>query len=332
MSASESAPPTRLGRPPTRMSIGNIISVLWGFTESDLVTFAFPNTAFGILGALAGTFAAADNESGVVPRPPTWREIVLRLPLVLAFNWCNLLVFNMANQRSALSVAEDAVNKPWRPISSGKITPEQTRRAMLAIIPLSLWYHHLLGLWAYGLGMLAGIWAYNDLGGGDEAFLRELLIALGYGVFNHGSLRIALGSHGAEVGPKGNLWTAIISGVVLTTMQVQDLKDQAGDRLRGRKTIVLFLGERFSRGSIAFFVCVWSCVCAWFWAPPVWAGALMVALGGLVVWRVLMQRGGVADDRRTWRTWCFWHSCLYLLPFVDFGRAAFGTPPSTLIT
>lgn len=321
MSASKFAPPRRSAQPRHIMSVRNIISALWGFTESDLVTFAFPNTAFGILGALVGTFAAADSE-GVVPRPPTLREVALRLPLVLAFNWCNLLIFKMANQRSAMSVAEDTVNKPWRPISSGKITPEQTRRAMLAIIPLSLWYHYLLGLWEYGLGMEAGIWAYNDLGGGDEPFLRELLIALGYGVFNHGSLRIALGSQ-TKVGAKGNLWTAIISGVVLTTMQVQDLKDQAGDRLRGRKTIVLFLGERFSRGSIAFFVCFWSCVCAGFWAPPLWACALMAALGGLVVWRVLMQRGGVTEDRRTWRTWCFWHSCLYLLPFVDFGKDAF---------
>lgn len=61
---------------------------------------------------------------------------------------------------------------------------------------------------------------------------------------------------------------------------------------------------------------------AWTAPLPVWAGALMAALGGTVVWRVLMQRGGgvgVGADRRTWRKWCFWHSCLYLLPFVDFG-------------
>ncbi|RYP65456.1 hypothetical protein DL769_006311 [Monosporascus sp. CRB-8-3] len=298
------------------MGIRNLLSALWGFTESDFATFALPNTAFGILGALANrSFATADPGEGVSSPPPSINDIAWRLPLVLAFNWCNLLVFDMANQRSAASVAEDALNKPWRPISSNKITPEQTRRTMLVIIPLSLWYHRYLGLWEYGLGMKTGIWVYNDLGGGDEAFFRELLIALGYAVFNHGSLRIALG-HTQRISAKANLWTAIISGVVLTTMQIQDLKDQAGDRLRGRKTIVLFLGERLSRGSVAFFVCFWSCVCAWFWGPPPWACALMAALGGLVVWRVLARRG-VEEDRRTWRTWCFWHSCLYLLPLVN---------------
>ncbi|KAI1442273.1 UbiA prenyltransferase family-domain-containing protein [Annulohypoxylon stygium] len=297
MRTTQNASPTTRSSLPTRtMGLRSLILVLWGFTESDFATFALPNTAIGV-------------------PPSSFHDIALRLPLILAFNWCNLLIFDMANQRSAMSVIEDATNKPWRPIPSSRITPDQTRRAMLVVIPISLFFHRLLGLWEYGLGIATGIWMYNELGGGDEIFLRETLIAVGYGVFNLGSLRIAIGSQ-AHVNTKGSIWITIISGVVLTTMQIQDLKDQEGDRLRGRRTIALFLGERFSRWSIAFFVCFWYCICIWFWGSPLWVCLPMTALSGLVIWRVLVRRG-VKEDRWTWQTWCLWHSCFYLLPLID---------------
>ncbi|KAI1095730.1 UbiA prenyltransferase family-domain-containing protein [Rostrohypoxylon terebratum] len=305
------SPKIRPSRQTGKLGFRNLIPILWGFTESDFATFAVPNTIFGILGALSGAFAADDEG---VP-PSSLRDIALRIPLILAFNWCNLLIFDMANQRSPISVVEDATNKPWRPIPSSKITPDQTRRVMLAVIPISLCFHSFLGLWNYGLGIVAGIWVYNDLGGGDEIFLREMVIALGYYVFNLGSLRIALGSQ-TQVSAKGNLWTMIISGVVLTTMQIQDLKDQEGDRLRGRRTIALFLGESFSRRSIAFFVGFWACICTWFWDSPVLICLPMIALSFLVMWRVLVRRG-VSEDRWTWQIWCFWHSCFYLLPLIE---------------
>jgi hypothetical protein len=38
-----------------------------------------------------------------------------------------------------------------------------------------------------------------------------------------------------------------MNSVILTTMRVKDLKDQAGDLTRGRKTVPLVLGDEVSR-------------------------------------------------------------------------------------
>lgn len=286
----------------------NFIWALWAFTESDVATFAIPNTIFGILGSQSGCFTIDGTAVAA-------KSILQRIPLAFAYNWCNLLLFDMANQRSAISVAEDTANKPWRPIPSGMITAEHTRQVMLALVPLILCFHLYLDLWEFGLGIQAGIWVYNELGGGDEAFIREIVISLGYAVFNYGSLQIIVGNQ-SEVNMQAKVWTAIVSGVILTTMQVQDLKDQRGDRIRGRKSIVLFLGEGFSRGSIAFFTCFWSYICCWFWGFTPWTCALVTGPGAIVVWSVLTRRG-FDQDRRTWWLWCFWHTCLYVLPILN---------------
>ncbi|KAF3767921.1 hypothetical protein M406DRAFT_338600 [Cryphonectria parasitica EP155] len=273
--------------------------LLWDFIESDFFTFAIPNTVFGFFGALASPV--------LVQRPPfsgphsPW-QLSCRLPSILAFNVANLLIFDLANQRAPSAVAEDRINKPWRPIPRGKITTDQTRRLMLAAVPQGILIHILT-------------WMYNDLGGGDEAFVRGMIISVAYGMFNSGSLQVAVGPE-QFLSTLGITWTTLISGVILTTMQVQDLKDREGDRTRGRKTIVLFLGEHFSRTSIAFFVCFWSCMSIFFWRLGPVLSLLYVLLAAVVMLRVLFIYSSKQGDARTWRWWCLWHASLYTLPLL----------------
>ncbi|KAK7941423.1 uncharacterized protein PG986_013810 [Apiospora aurea] len=212
--------------------------LIWQFTESDFATFLGPDTAFGIFGAVRG----GRLSSGI---PPSLAEILWRLPLVVVYNWANLLCFNIANQWEPRSVEEDRLNKPWRPLPMGNITSQQARHAVLALVPATLWLNYCLGVYAQGTVIHVIIWLYNGLGGSDEPFVREILISAGYAMFNGGSLQIALGRE-AHINSNGVIWTAVISGVIVTTMQIQDLKDLAGDRLRQRKTLPLYLGEEVS--------------------------------------------------------------------------------------
>ncbi|KAI1819122.1 UbiA prenyltransferase family-domain-containing protein [Xylaria intraflava] len=299
--------------------IASYVSIAWGFVESDMFTFAIPNTAFGVFGAFA-SLLLVDNQTPSLA--PSVAAILSRLPYVLAFNIGNLLIFDLANQRGPKSIAEDRINKPWRPIPQGKITADQTRRFMLATIPTVLALNYAVGAWQQGVLILVLSWMYNDLGGGDEALLREVIIAIAYGLFNSGSLLVAVGP-GCSLNALGVGWTSIVSGIILTTMQVQDLKDQAGDKLRRRKTIVLFFGERFSRTSIAFFVCFWSCVCGAFWSVGPVVFFLNVATALFIALRVLLLCSPKADAR-TWRIWCFWHASLYTLPVVVMGTSRLG--------
>lgn len=210
--------------------------LLWHFTESNFPTFVLPNTAFSLLAALAAPILT-DRPEHLTPA-----DLLLRaLPQVILFNWVNVLVFDLANQRLPESRLEDQLNKPWRPLPTNKISSETTRRLMLFVIPAVLAISSLLGVGTQSALVLLLTWVYNDLHGGDE-IIRDLIIAFGYGLYLASSLQIAIGPD-YQITGNGYRWITMLSGIILTTMQVQDLKDQVGDRSRGRKTIPLVLGD-----------------------------------------------------------------------------------------
>lgn len=133
---------------------------LWLFTESDFFTFVGPDSAFGIFGALAGPLLLNNTDSAL--------NVLARAPLVVIFNWSNLLIFDLANQRLPESVEEDRINKPHRPLPSGRMTPRSARRLLLASLPTVFIMSYFLGPWVETSLLFALTWMYNDLGGGDE--------------------------------------------------------------------------------------------------------------------------------------------------------------------
>ncbi|OCL12821.1 hypothetical protein AOQ84DRAFT_226880 [Glonium stellatum] len=287
---------------------------LWLFTKDDTPTFVAPNTVFGICGALAGTRLIAHSGSTTA--------VLSRIPHVLLFNWSNLLIFNLANQQLPESCAEDTLNKPWRPVPSGRMTSTQVRKWMLLTIPLVLAINHF----ALDVGTETALlytltWLYNDLRGGDEGWLlRNSIIAAAFGLYNLGSLKIAAAATPAPVAAAtvtgtGYAWIAIVSAVILTTMHVQDLKDVAGDRARGRRTAPLVMGDGPARWTLALPVPVWTAYCACFWGLGWVLAAPAAGLGGVVAWRCFCVRGTMAD-RKTWQLWRLWTAVLYMMPLV----------------
>lgn len=307
-----------------------IAQLAWDFTESNMFTFVIPNTFFGIANTLAGPVLLDLHQSLPLSLAQRLLALVSRIPLVFLFNFVNLLNFDLSNQRHPESVAEDKTNKPWRPLPSRKVTPEQIRRALHVTVPMALIINLALGAWHEGLLIEVLIWYYNDLRGGDELF-RDGIIAVAYGLFNVGSLRIAACPQGS-INQQGYIWTAMISGVILTTMHVQDLKDQKGDRQRGRKTVPLFFGDVTARRALSVLVPLWSFACPTFWlwrslqvtrestGFPVFGLMLYLlpaVLGSMVVWCVLRSQTP-QDDSRAWKLWCLWHSvALYILPALS---------------
>ncbi|KAL9015486.1 MAG: hypothetical protein Q9185_007119 [Variospora sp. 1 TL-2023] len=284
-----------------------LLVTLWLFTESNFSTFVLPNTAFGILGALSG------------PRLTTQRQVFLtdvieRLPAVMLFNWSNVLIFDLANQRYPESVKEDRLNKPWRPLPAGRISLEQTRRLMLLMVLVVLALNFFIGAERETVLLFILTWLYNDLKGGDEV-VRDLIIAVAFAFYNHGSLNLATKAR-TEISEQGYTWIALISGVILTTMQIQDLKDMPGDSQRGRRTLPLIFGHITSRWMIAICILLWSLSCALFWHSHPSAYVMTISLGGLVAYRVLRWQSADADSR-TWKLWCMWTAALYALPLLS---------------
>ena len=118
----------------------SFVYLLWLFTESNFPTFVLPNTAFGILGALSGPCLTTHEVTSI-------KAVLQRLPLIILFNWSNVFIFDLANQRHPESIKEDVANKPWRPLPTGRLSPEQTRQVMAIAIPAVLELNFSFGVW-----------------------------------------------------------------------------------------------------------------------------------------------------------------------------------------
>jgi hypothetical protein len=96
-------------------------------------------------------------------------------------------------------------------------------------------------------------------------------------------------------------------------MQVQDLKDQIGDRARSRSTAPLVIGEESARWSLAVPIALWGPICALHCKADFLFAAAVVCFGAYVAVRCLRFKGP-AQDRWTWQLWCAWTAILSVLP------------------
>jgi 4-hydroxybenzoate polyprenyltransferase len=272
------------------------------------LTFAVPTILFALFGALSGSLLNTGN-------PPSLLKILTRIPSILFLVWSNLLVFNVANQRLPDAILEDALNKPSRPLPSGHITASQSRRLLLIALPIVLALSFYLGPWQETLLLFSINWMYNDLKGCDEDFiLRNLLIAIGYGLYNSAALRIACGID-SSITSIGFWWIILVSCVIFTTEHICDMKDQAGDKARGRRTAPLVIGDGVARWTIAVPVMAWSLTCPFFFGLGCWGYLVPVSFGLVVALRTLLLRS-LDEDAVTWKIWALWTVMLFSLPLV----------------
>lgn len=275
------------------------------FTASDLKTIVIPSVAFGII----GSYAHLTQDSGVPGRAG-----VHRIPLVLLWTWLNLLPFNISNQRQPIAIEEDLVNKPWRPLSSGRLTPRQATLLMLSFYPIAL----TVSFYVHGLRscltLMALGWWYNDYNGAENCGTRNLINAAGYLSFMYGAFEVAIGSS-ANLNERACQWFLLIGMIIFSTVQVQDLSDQEGDHARGRRTLPLVIGDMPTRWSIAILLPIWSLLAPAFWQLDLVVYLLPLTLSALISMRILRKRA-VADDKITFRMWNVWILTVYVLPIM----------------
>ena len=103
---------------------------IWLFTFSDLKTIVVPQASFGIITALSQARAGPNADgSGEI----TCAEVLRRIPLALFWVYITLLPFAINNQRAPEAIEEDAVNKPWRPMPTGRWGSQLSKYVMLSL-------------------------------------------------------------------------------------------------------------------------------------------------------------------------------------------------------
>lgn len=289
-------------------SLATYIQNLYLITKSDHPTILYPGTYFAFVSALAGPVL-------IMGRSPTFSSILINVLKSLIWLYFNVLIIGLSNQRLPSAVLEDKENNPWRNIPAGRMTPDQYRRILLVIIPLSLglsWYLETVSETAI---LIILNYMYNDMEGADEHFvIRNLFNVLGYFHFEVGALRIAYGPQ-ATLNTTAYIWLVIIGAVMFSTISVQDLKDQKGDKLRGRKSLPLVFGDLFTRWTVVLFVLFWSMVCPLFFQAAWWTYIGTVAVGIWVAVAVIQPKD-VSNDKLAFKRWSVWVMTLYSLPFT----------------
>ena len=266
-----------------------------------------PSVAFGILSALSGP--VLDVETGDA------FHILDRSWIFLIWGWINLLLLCLNNQRQPDAIREDSLNKSWRPLPSQRMAAHQAYRLMLATFPVIYIISWHLDCTLQTLTLTLLNFSYNDWGGADHPVARNLINACGFICYASAALDIVAGSPRTFMQPTTLHWLAIIAAVVFSTIHIQDLRDQAGDRLRGRPTIPLLVGDALGRWTIVIPIAFWSLACPRYWQLG-WSGyVLLVAIGVAIVGRTLWKRG-VEDDRRTFKLWSAWLVAVYTLPLM----------------
>lgn len=220
----------------------------------------------------------------------------------------------IGNQRKQKAIEEDGENKPWRPMPAKRLTQTQANYFLIAAHIAALMSSLYIGGLKQCIALILLDYWYNDLEGGDKSwFLRSFINACGFSCYASGATEIASGYPGFPLNDTANQWFLIIGMIVFSTIQSMDMYDQVGDRLRGRRTIPLILGDSAARWTLAIPVAIWSFFCPFFWRLPV-GGYLGSALfGGVIIYRTLNKRT-TKDDRMTFSMWNLWMVVLYLSP------------------
>ncbi len=295
-----------------RASLNRVIyhlHTIFLFTSNNIKDIVLLGATFGCLQALAAP---------VLHLGPTQTllSLICRLPAMLLWSFTNLLLFNLHNQHHSHAIEEDRINKPWRPLPSGRITRQQTRRLILASYPLVFLVSTSVG----GMGpalveCLLCLW-YNEWGGAEDPLLKNLLNGAGFVCFLAGPLEVAtrtsiiLQQRGRAGG-----WLFLLCCAICTTAHTQDFRDREGDRMTGRKTLPLVIGDMPARLVVAFGVFISSMAGSAYWQLGVVGGLLPLSIGLLMIVCLFHDRT-VDGDKRTWKIWPIWIASLSLLPLI----------------
>ncbi|KAH8699214.1 UbiA prenyltransferase family-domain-containing protein [Talaromyces proteolyticus] len=272
------------------------------FFYSDITTVMMPGMTFAILGSLTNSILTVD------PLPIS--TVIHNSPRALIWLWAVLMVFDINNQNSPESIEEDRINKPSRPIASGRIHPTEASWLLQAMIVLSLIIGYVTGALQETVALFVLYWAYDNQGGNENWFMRNLLAAGGYIFYALGSLTIVSNQTDTR---DARLWMLVFGLMILTTIHAQDFRDMDGDALKGRTTIPLIMGPKFSRWTLACSLIFWSVFCPFCLHLPLYAYFLTLGLGGFTGLRFVTKTDN-ASDKSSFHLYCIWVSIMLQLP------------------
>ncbi|CAG8745817.1 8380_t:CDS:2 [Cetraspora pellucida] len=181
----------------------------------------------------------------------TIRHEILIMYSVSVADWTTAIIPPLL--MAIASVEEDRLNKPFRPIASGLITVEGAKCHLIAFCIIYPIIAYLVGgLSSLILCFMWQVWiVFNEtLKLGKNAFYKNLFSAVGMWIQLASCYYIILDTDPSLyelLSNKPCLYKFAIFFFIMTTAQVQDMGDQKGDKLIGRKTLPLLISDNICR-------------------------------------------------------------------------------------
>ncbi|KAJ6544432.1 hypothetical protein B0H19DRAFT_1212571 [Mycena capillaripes] len=260
------------------------------FTYSDFKTIVFPVTVFAC--------AAAPAQS------------VGRFVYGVFWTWLHLLQVDVSNQYR--SIAEDAINRPWRPLPSGKICQKSATVMRWMLVPICIFssipFGGGVGLSSIGLTVL--LIAHDEIGFAGHWSSKNLINAIGYLSFEFGATNIMnINPQLDHIAQKSLICSGLL---ILTTIHAQDFSDIHGDEALDRVTLPIYAPST-SRVFTLIALGLWSVGLGWLWNIGPCSQVLLCGLGGVVGWRFFRLRTP-NDDGNTFIVYNFWLLFAHVLP------------------
>ncbi|KAJ7463964.1 UbiA prenyltransferase family [Mycena latifolia] len=276
------------------------LDIFFAFSWRDWSTTLIPGSIWGVGAAVASP-----------PSPPT--ALFYRFPRLIL--WVTFFVYFFTLSNQIVGVDEDRVNKPDRPIPSGKVTLAGAKRRVIvvlgAFLVVSMVSPRLLPewiCWVLTTGFLCFTSAGNHWFGKNNVGMTLGTWAL-------------LSASWRSISPYTPRTQDDIVGIALWTglsIQLQDLRDLGGDLATGRKTMAVVYGDILARRIIAYFILPAAIAVLWFWSILAVAPISLIVVHVFLGYRVVHAAGGPRYDHKTYMMWtyafCF---VIALLAFKD---------------
>ncbi|KAI3395421.1 hypothetical protein diail_1350 [Diaporthe ilicicola] len=285
--------------------IEDTVSLAHLITESNIKAYVLPVALFSMLSLASG---------GVTSTAPSWYDVGTAFPRALLYIWLYVFHFDLSNQKDPGSIEEDKLNKPWRAIPSGRLSIESAQKWYVVATCLLLVASLALGGFPEALAFMVETWVY-DYVGASSWWGKNIINALFYSTGQLGTTRVAA-MKSTSLTRVGYEWCALLGLNTLTTVQIQDFRDQEGDGARGRKTMPLAMGDGLCRVVTALCIVFWSIALTVYWESGFLEALWPVLTGVFVATRLLLHKSAKAD-RMTFHLYTLvWLPALYAIPFV----------------
>ncbi|GGY07779.1 UbiA family prenyltransferase [Streptomyces minutiscleroticus] len=259
------------------------IRLSWLFISADRWTTVFPATCF--------VMAAVVHARLSVP------EAAVTVVLGALYFWLFVYEHTLANQ--LVGVEEDRVNKPFRPLVTGRSSMRGARLRLIVVRIVFPLYGYCLGVLEWALMWQILSLLQHEYGWGRHWVGRNLYAGIGVVAQLAAAWQIV-----TVITPDAWRWIVTLTVTVTFLMSVQDLRDITGDRAVHRSTMPLVFGETRTRVFLCCGFAVGPVAIHYFLMAPAaqhwWIVATDVLLGALSLLlsvRVVLLRGREADQR-----------------------------------